>query len=150
MRLPVASLLVSNKVAVRYGFPYFTRTAVSRYTKGMKVQNEANMTKPTISNIEPGRVYKAGYIRGDRNFTDYNRFVGFKVGELFFTNLKQLKAHFGVRNLKELEFETERLELGSVTAEWFSTEEGYFWGAYLYAGAFRVGTSADRLTLAAA
>ena len=108
------------------------------------------MTKPTISNIEPGRIYNAGYVRGQRNFTDLNRFVGFKCGELFFTNLKQLKAHFGVSNLKALEFEIDRLELGSCTAEWFNTEESYFWGSYLWSGSFRVGTSADRLALATA
>ena len=108
------------------------------------------MTKPTISNIEPGRVYKAGYIRGDRNFTDANEFLGFKVGSLFFTNLRQLKAHFGISNLRELEFETERLEFGSVTAEFFNVDEQYVWAAYLWNGGFKVGTSADALKLATA
>jgi len=113
--------------------------------------NETTVTKkPTIANLVSGNVYVAGYKRGDRNFTDLNRFVGYKVGEQVFSNLKQLKGHFGVTNLKELEFEADRLELGSITAEFYCTEEQYFWGAYLYAGAFRVGTSADRLTLAAA
>lgn len=106
--------------------------------------------KLTVNNLVPGNVYRAGYKRGERDFTDSNRFVGFKVGELHFTNLKQLKGHFGVRNLRDLEFETERLELGSVTAEWFNCDEDYFWGAYLWQNAFRVGTSADRLALAPA
>lgn len=108
------------------------------------------MAKPTIANIVPGNVYNVGYIRGQRNFIDLNRFVGFKVGELFFTNLKQLKAHFGVSNLRDLEFETDRLELGSVTAEFFNTEEQYFWAAYVYSGKFCVGSSADALKLATA
>jgi len=106
------------------------------------------MSKPTIANLVTGNVYTAGYIRGQRNFTDLNRFVGFKCNELFFTNLKQLKAYFGVSNLRDLEFETDRLELGTVTAEWFNTDEKYFWAAYLYNGKFCVGTSADALKLA--
>ena len=125
------------------GYPYFTRTALSRYIRSME-------KKTTVNNLECGNVYRAGYKRGDRDFTDSNRFVGFKVNGCFYTNLKQLKANFGVSNLKELEFEADRLELGSVTAEFFNTEERYFWGAYVWNGAFRVGSSADRLTLAAA
>lgn len=108
------------------------------------------MTKPTVSNLYSGEVVTAGYKRGDRNFTDANRFVGFKVGEQVYSNLKLLKQAFGVSNLKDLEFETERLELGSVTAEFFACDEEYFWGSYLWNGAFRVGTSADRLALATA
>ena len=106
------------------------------------------MTKPTISNIEPGRIYNAGYIRGERNFSDPNRFVGFKVGSLNFTNLKQLKQYFGVRNLRDLEFETDRIEAGSVTAEFYDCNGEFFWAAYLYNGKFCVGTSADALKLA--
>jgi len=108
------------------------------------------MKKLTVSNLESGNVCLAGYTRRGADYRDTNRFVGFKVGDCFYSSLKLLKSHFGVHNLKELEFETERLELGTVRAEWFNTEGQYFWGAYLYAGAFRVGTSADRLTLAAA
>lgn len=107
-----------------------------------------NKTKRTISNIQSGVVAQAGYkYRGNLNL-DSNRFVGFKVGDLFFSELKLLKQHFGVNNLKDLEFETDRLDLGSVTAEFYNTEEEYFWGAYLWKSAFRVGTSADRLVLA--
>lgn len=109
--------------------------------------NETTVKK-TVNNLYSGEIVTAGYKRGDRNFTDANRFVGFKVGEQVFSNLKLLKQAFGVRNLKDLEFETERLELGSVTAEFFACDEEYFWGSYLWNGAFRVGTSADRLTLA--
>lgn len=110
--------------------------------------NELNMKKPTVSNLYSGQVVQAGYIRGQRNFMDANRFVGFKVGEQVFSNLKLLKQAFGVSNLKELEFETERLELGSVTAEFYANDEGYFWGSYLWNGGFKVGTSADALKLA--
>ena len=106
------------------------------------------MTKPTVANLVPGNVYNAGYVRGQRNFTDPNRFVGFKVGELFFTNLKQLKAHFGVSNLRDLSFVTDRIEAGSVTAEFYDCDGEFFWAAYLYSGKFCVGTSADALKLA--
>jgi hypothetical protein len=113
--------------------------------------NETTVTKkPTIANLIPGNVYVAGYKRGERNFTDLNRFTGFKVGSLTFTNLKQLKQYFGVRNLRDLEFQTDSQQLGSVTAEFFNCEEGYHWAAYLYNGGFKVGTSADALKLAAA
>ena len=105
------------------------------------------MTKPTISNIEPGRIYNAGYIRGERNFSDPNRFVGFKVGSLNFTNLKQLKQYFGVTNLRDLEFEADRIEAGSVTAEFYDCNGEFFWAAYLWNGSFKVGTSADKLRL---
>jgi hypothetical protein len=113
------------------------------------MMNETTMKK-TISNLFSGEVVTAGYKRRDRNFTDANRFVGFKVGDNVYSNLKLLKQSFGVSNLKELEFEADRLELGSVTAEFYATEEGYFWGSYLWNNAFRVGTSADRLVLDAA
>jgi len=55
-----------------------------------------------------------------------------------------------VRNLREVEFEADRLELGSVTAEFRDVDGEFLWGAYLWNGAFRVGTSADRLVLRAA
>jgi hypothetical protein len=113
------------------------------------MMNETTMKK-TISNLFSGEVVTAGYKRRDRNFIDANRFVGFKVGDNVYSNLKLLKQSFGVTNLKELEFEADRLELGSVTAEFYATEEGYFWGSYLWNNAFRVGTSADRLVLDAA
>ena len=108
------------------------------------MRNEKTVKK-TVSNLYSGEVVTAGYVRRGIDNRDLNRFVGFKVGELHFTNLKQLKAHFGVRNLRELEFETERLELGSCTAEFYNTEEQYFWGAYLWNGGFKVGSSADAL-----
>ena len=103
--------------------------------------------KKTVSNLYSGEVVTAGYVRRGIDNRDLNRFVGFKVGEQVYSNLKLLKQAFGVKNLKDLEFETERLELGSVTAEFYNTEEQYFWGAYLWQNAFRVGSSADRLAL---
>mgnify|MGYP006274731403 CR=1 FL=1 len=109
-----------------------------------------NKTKVTVSNLTAGRVVDAGYVRGQRKMVDANRFVGFKVGDQYFSKLQDLKEFFGVRNLKELEFETDRLDqFGSVTAEFqnVSDTDPYFWGAYLWNGAFRVGTSADRLVL---
>lgn len=111
------------------------------------IKNEAVMKK-TVSNLYSGEVVTAGYIRGQRNFTDQNRFVGFKVGEQVFSNLKLAKQAFGVRNLRDLEFEIDRLELGTFTAEFFDVEDKYFWAAYLWNGGFKVGTSADRLALA--
>jgi hypothetical protein len=106
----------------------------------------------SISSIKSGNVVRAGYVRGQRDMTDANRFVGFKVGEQYFSKLQDLKEFFGVRNLKELEFEADRLnQFGSVTAEFqnVSDTDCYFWGAYLWNGSFRVGTSADRLKLRA-
>lgn len=101
----------------------------------------------SVTNLTSGVVARAGYRRRGTDALDTNRFVGFKVGDLVYSNLKLLKQAFGVRNLRELEFEADRLELGSVTAEWFNTEENYFWGSYLWNGSFRVGSSADRLVL---
>jgi hypothetical protein len=116
------------------------------HNKGMK-ELTTSTVRPTVSNLSSGSVCRAGYRRRGTDLLDSNRFVGFKVNDMFFSDLKLLKAHFGVRNLKELEFEADRLELGSVTAEWFNTDESYFWGSYLWNGSFRVGSSADRLVL---
>lgn len=104
----------------------------------------------TVSKLVSGLVFNAGYRRRGADLLDSNRFVGFKVGDLVYSNLKLLKQAFGVKNLKDLEFEVDRLELGSITAEWYNNEEGYFWGSYLWNGAFRVGSSADRLVVEAA
>lgn len=104
----------------------------------------------TVSKLASGLVFLAGYRRRGYELLDSNRFVGFKVGELAYSNLKLLKQAFGVKNLRDLEAEVDRLELGSITAEWYNNEEGYFWGSYLWNGAFRVGTSADKLVLRAA
>ena len=106
------------------------------------------MTKTTVNNLVPGNVYSAGYVRGQRDYRTPNRFVGFKVGDLVYSNLKLLKQAFGVSNLRDLEAEADRLELGSVTAEFYDCDDQFFWGAYLWENAFRVGSSADRLRFA--
>lgn len=106
------------------------------------------MSKTTISNLISGQVVNAGYTRGQRDYRDPNRFLGFKVGEQVYCNLTLLKKAFGVKNLRELEAETDRLELGSVTAEFYDCDGEFFWGAYLWNGGFKVGTSADRLSFA--
>jgi len=106
------------------------------------MMNEKTMT---VSKLVSGLDYIAGYKRGKRESLDLNNFKGFKVGALVYSNLKLLKQVFGVKNLRDLEFEVKRFDVGSVTAEWYNIEESYYWGAYLWNGAFRVGTSADRL-----
>jgi hypothetical protein len=107
--------------------------------------------KKTVSNLLPNEFVKAGYTRRGVKMLDLNRFHGFKVGELRFTNVKDLKKFFGVRNLRDLEFELDRLQMGSCTIEFECIEERYTenwrWAGYLYAGKFCVGTSADRLQL---
>ena len=108
----------------------------------------ASTPKPSVANLHSGQVVLAGYKRRTL-LVDTNRFVSFKVGDNAFSNLKLLKNAYGVSNLKELEFETDRLEQGSVTAEFYDTEGQFFWSAYLWEGKFRVGTSADRLVLQA-
>ena len=114
------------------------------------MKNELPTTdRLSVSKLSSGNVARAGYRRRGADLLDTNRFVGFKVNDTFYSELKQLKSAFGVRNLRELEFEADRLELGSITAEWYNTEEGYFWGSYLWNGSFRVGSSADRLVLEA-
>ena len=107
------------------------------------------MEKITVSTLYSGQVAKAGYKRHTL-LVDPARFVGFKVGGNVYSNLKLLKTAFGVRNLRDLEAEADRLELGSITAEFYDTEDEFFWGSYLWNGSFRVGTSADRLVLQAA
>ena len=111
---------------------------------------EATVTKPTVNNLSSGQIVRAGYKRGDRDFTDDNRFVQFKVGDARFFTLAEVKKAFNVSNLRDLETETDKRELGSVYAEWINCDAGYSWAAYLYNGSFRVGSSADRLTLTTA
>lgn len=107
--------------------------------------------KITVSNIRAGQVVSAGYRSTRYDSMDANRFVGFKVGDIYFSKLKDLKEFYGVNNLQALESATSPLKV-SVTAEFqnVSEEDPYFWAAYLYNGSFKVGTSADRLTLSSA
>ena len=106
------------------------------------------MEKTTTASLHSGQVVQAGYKRRTL-LVDPSRFVGFKVGGNVYSTLKLLKNAFGVSNLRDLEAEADRLELGSVTAEFYDTEGEFFWGSYLWKGCFRVGTSADRLVLCA-
>ena len=108
------------------------------------------MKKITINNLSSGQIVRAGYKRGERDFTDDNQFVSFTIGGHSFFDLKQIKGFLGVSNLRDLETKADELELGSVYAEWINCDEGHHWSAYLWNGAFRCGSSADRLTLATA
>jgi hypothetical protein len=111
------------------------------------MENTSTFDRLSVSKLFSGIVVRAGYLRRGSGVLDSNRFVGFKVGDLVYGNLKLLKSAFGVKNLKDLEAEVDRLELGSITAEFYANDGEYFWGSYLWNGAFRVGTSADRLVL---
>ena len=110
------------------------------------MKNETAMTRISVANLEPGQIVHAGYKRRGQVYTSRNGFLCFRAGDQKFYSLKQLKDYFGVRTLKELEFEHERIFDSSVTAEFRDLEGDFLWGAYLWNGAFRVGTSADRLT----
>jgi hypothetical protein len=114
--------------------------------------NEITFPRPTVANLAAGTFVRAGYVRGQRDMTDANRFIGFKVGDLYFSKLKDLKEFLGAKNLKDLEIKAGYQKLGTVTAEFQNVDvaDPYLWGAYLWEGSFRVGTSADRLTLKAA
>jgi hypothetical protein len=115
------------------------------------MRNETTLIKkPTVANLIHGDICRAGYKRGERDFSDVQRFVCFKIGEQTFNNLKLLKQAFGVTNLRDLETKTDEPYLGSITAEFYDLEGKFFWAAYLWNGTFRVGTSADKLTLSAA
>ena len=98
-----------------------------------------------VSKLASGLNYLAGYKRGKHESLNHSNFRGFKVGAVVYSNLKSMKQAFGVKNLRDLESEVDRFDVGSVTAEWYNIEEGYSWSAYLWEGAFRVGTSAYRL-----
>ena len=106
-----------------------------------------------VTQIKAGDTALAGYrYRDHLDNLDKNLSIGFKVGNQFFNRLQHVKEFFGVKNLKQLEEKAKEQELGCVTAEWKCLpEEGqmpeYIWGAYLWGGSFRVGTSADRLVI---
>ena len=93
-----------------------------------------------VSKLASGLNYLAGYKRGKHESLDHSNFRGFRVGAVVYSNLKSMKQAFGVKNLRDLESEVNRFDVGSVAAEWYNIEEGYFWSAYLWKGAFRVGT----------
>ena len=106
------------------------------------------MTKTTISNIQPDQQVVAGYKRSSREFFSLNAFVCFRAAEQKFYSLAQLKDYFGVRNLRDLEFENDRIGYESVKAEFKDLDEDFTWSAYLFNGGFKVGSSADALKFA--
>lgn len=89
---------------------------------------------------------RAGY----RGSMDDNLFFGFKLAgadnSSLFLTLGDLKHRFKVRNLGQLE-EAAKVAGQEVKIEFWNCEGKYTWEAYLWNGAFRVGTSADRLKL---
>jgi hypothetical protein len=113
------------------------------------INQETTVKKLTINNLSSGKICRAGYKRGDRDFTDDNQFVSFTIGGHSFFDLKQIKGFLGVSNLRDLEAKATELDL-AVYAQWINCDEGHHWSAYLWNGAFRCGSSADRLTLTAA
>ena len=109
----------------------------------------ASGPRKTVSNLCSNEYVMVGY----RNSLDLNRFMAFRVGDFRFPSLKSLKSHFGVRNLRDLEAELDRLELGSCYAEFqcvANPNDTYTWAAYVWNGKFCVGSSADRMQLEAA
>jgi hypothetical protein len=108
--------------------------------------------RKTISNLKAGEVVLAGYKRNSFDSTDANRFVGFHANGAYFTKLQDVKEFYGARNLSDLEAKFNELHgpnnFRSVYAHFKNIEENYTWEAYLWQGCFRVGTSADRLSLA--
>jgi hypothetical protein len=100
-----------------------------------------------VSTLTPGTAVNAGY----RAWATPCTFLGFAVkhdGEPRWSTLKEFKQAFQVSNLKNLEEAVEAKALGAY-AVFQDAEDGGRWAAYLWKGCFRVGTSADRLELAA-
>jgi hypothetical protein len=104
-----------------------------------------------ISSISAGTLVNAGY-SGEATL---NKFLGFTDNsEAYsetpvFHSLAELKAAKGARNYKELEeIQNSSLRYGQdFYAVFYDLEKRYTWGAYLWRGSWRVGTSADRLQL---
>ncbi len=104
-------------------------------------------TTMKVSTLTPGTAVNAGY----RAWSTPCTFLGFAVkhdGEPRWSTLKEFKQAFQVSNLKNLEEAVEAKALGAY-AVFQDAEDGGRWAAYLWKGCFRVGTSADRLELAA-
>ena len=106
------------------------------------------MTKSlSVTSLAAGQVVFAGYNYCGEPSVDKNRFLGFKFNGTWFSTLKHLKEFLGSNSLKELETEAQLRGNDSITAEFRNVEGDYRWGAYLWKGSFKVGTSADRLVL---
>ena len=102
------------------------------------------MTKTTISNIQPQDTVRVGYSRGGFFAGGLNRFEGFTVGDAEFGTLKEVKAYLGERTMRNLECKANSLGT-SVRAKFYDYEAEFLWEAYIWGGAFRLGSSADRL-----
>lgn len=106
------------------------------------------MTKSlSVTNLSAGQVVLAGYNYRGEPSVDQNRFLGFKFNDTWFSTLMHLKEFLGSKSLRELETEAKLRGNDSITAEFRNVEGDYLWGAYLWNGSFKVGTSADRLVL---
>lgn len=101
-----------------------------------------------LASLTAGQAVKAGY----RGWHTPCKFLGFSDNaEAYsqtpaFDTLADLKAAKAARNAAELE---QLQNQANFYALFRDIEDGTTWGAYLWKGAWRVGTSADRLQLAA-
>ena len=111
-----------------------------------------------LSSLTPGQTVLAGYIRGDRRFFDPAIFLGATWCRTngvrpipCYETVGQMKAHTGpgYRSLKALEADLDA-EGCRAYAVFQDPEDGSTWAAYLWEGAWRVGSSGDRLRLLAA
>lgn len=101
-----------------------------------------------LSQLNAGDVIGAGY----RDWYTPCEFLGFSFkhnGPIVASNMKELKAQMGCSNLRELEALGALGDTG-LYAVFADREDGDRWLAYLWRGIWRVGSSADRLQLAAA
>lgn len=107
------------------------------------------MTKTTISNLAPEQNVQAGYVRHGIDNRCESKFLNFFLTgpELYFATLKDVKNYFGVSNLTELENAADASDT-SVYCRFHDVDGNFTWAAYLWKGAFRVGSSADRLAFA--
>ena len=106
----------------------------------------------SIASLTAGQVIKAGA----RGWHTPCEFLGFTDNASdcsqtpAFNTLADLKAATGTRNAAEIEQLQDQAAYGhSFYALFRELEGGTIWGAYLWRGAWRVGSSADRLQLAA-
>ncbi len=114
----------------------------------MTQENQSMKKSLSVTSLAAGQVVLAGYnYRSQPRCCDQNRFLGFKYNDTWFSTLKHLKEFLGSNSLKELETEAQLRGNGSITAEFRNVDGDYLWGAYLWKGSFKVGTSADRLVL---
>jgi hypothetical protein len=113
----------------------------------MTQENQPMKKSLSVANLAAGQVVLAGYNYRGEPRVDKNLFLGFKFNDTWFSTLKHLKEFLGSNSLKELETEAQLRGNGSITAEFRNVEGDYLWGAYLWKGSFKVGTSADRLVL---